>query len=344
MSNFVFHVGMTKSGTTTLQQSLFQNHSEIFYLGKYKPHKSPRGTFNNEVFSILEPALWQNLDEPINDLEQSREVYQSLTKQYFQDKKIILDSWENFADLTPRIFTKRIRRLCSIVGPIRILFTLRNPYSWLPAKYLEALKNNYYKDNRKHWFKGRPYLNFDTWLQNRARRWKGLAGFLNHTDNIRTSVDLLGRENTGIFPLEQLAASSDEYYRSLSAFLRIGARETLLHTQKSHMNCRLLESDLEYIRYIDSSPERYERWKHISEAQRRHDLQAAREASTVPARPVQIQLSPKIASIVLEATSADHEWLSQLFDLPLETYGYKIGSPAKSAGHWWNRWISKYII
>lgn len=57
-TRLLLHVGLSKTGTTTLQRALFANHPEISYLGKYVPSKAPKGCLSQDVYDFLNPLLW----------------------------------------------------------------------------------------------------------------------------------------------------------------------------------------------------------------------------------------------------------------------------------------------
>ena len=55
---FLLHIGLPKTGTTTLQQSLFTSHPEIYYFGKYSGNKIPRVCQSQEIYKFLNPLIW----------------------------------------------------------------------------------------------------------------------------------------------------------------------------------------------------------------------------------------------------------------------------------------------
>ena len=327
MSTFVFHVGITKSGTTTLQRSVFTHHPDVFYLGKYKGlgNTTKKGTRNEDVFSVLEPVLWRNLREPV-DLEATRSAYEERIAPMIESGQTIIASWESFANLPPAKFSERLRRVQTVVGDIKVLFTLRNPVNWLPSQYLEGLQNNYFKNSRDRLFHGRPYLDFDTWLNMRAEENnnQGLGGFLRYNHNIRHCVEELGRENTGVYPLEYLAKDPDQYYLELSEFLSIDVSTTKELSRGTHHNPRLLAVDVEFMRLIAADPEKLAVWQAQSVAERHRAFQAMRdgygdEENLASAR---IEMPYESRALVEEATAEGHRWLSAQFGCSLNDYGY----------------------
>jgi len=55
---FLLHIGLPKTGTTTLQRSLFTSHPAICYFGKYPKNKIPNGCQSQEIYKFLNPLIW----------------------------------------------------------------------------------------------------------------------------------------------------------------------------------------------------------------------------------------------------------------------------------------------
>jgi len=52
---FLLHIGLPKTGTTTLQHSLFTSHPEICFFGKYLGRKIPQECQSQEIYKFLNP-------------------------------------------------------------------------------------------------------------------------------------------------------------------------------------------------------------------------------------------------------------------------------------------------
>ena len=93
MAGITLHIGFSKTGTTTLQRAVFENHSQIYYLGKIYQSQHPRQCITADTFDFLEPLLWKT-GQPC-DLDAEKKFFvESLTSRV-DANKIILGSWED---------------------------------------------------------------------------------------------------------------------------------------------------------------------------------------------------------------------------------------------------------
>jgi hypothetical protein len=153
---------------------------------------------------------------------------------------------------------------------------------------------------------------------------QGLPGFLCYNDNIRLCVETLGRDNTGIFPLEFLAREPERYYHELSDFLSVDAGNMQELSRGRHHNPRLLAADVEFMRHIAEDSEKLACWRAQSVAQRRKAFRAMREShgSEEHMAPASIEMSNDFRTLVAQSTAERHRWLSEQFGLPLDDFGY----------------------
>ena len=61
----ILHVGLEKTGTTTIQKSFFATHPEIYYIGKYVRKKIPKGCLSQEIYNFMNPLIW-NISRPLD--------------------------------------------------------------------------------------------------------------------------------------------------------------------------------------------------------------------------------------------------------------------------------------
>ena len=61
----VLHVGLTKTGSTTLQTGLFARHSQVYFLGKRTQKRDEEnGCRSHTVYEIFRPLLWDRNAKP----------------------------------------------------------------------------------------------------------------------------------------------------------------------------------------------------------------------------------------------------------------------------------------
>ena len=63
MAGIVIHIGQSKTGTTTLQRAVFENHAQLYYLGKIYQSEHQRLCVSSDTFDFLASLLWRT-DEP----------------------------------------------------------------------------------------------------------------------------------------------------------------------------------------------------------------------------------------------------------------------------------------
>ena len=314
----VLHVGLLKTGSTTLQSTLFSKHSQLYFLGQC-PGGSPanKSCRSEIVYQILRPLLW-NPRKPFDAIE-IRQMCQDKILSVLPDDRCLLGSWETLGNSSVDVHIERLDRIKKVFGTCRIIFTLRNPLKQVPSWYLQHLEEAFLKQKNK-WMELSSFFNIDKWFENSCSR-KGMKGnLLNYTQNIQASIELLGKENVGVFLFEDLIRNPESYYRSLSSFIDIDGDETFTLCQQKHLNKRITQGQLDLIRRLYSSFLARALLPYLSARFRKTLLKKAARG-TVPAR---IDLTPELHQIIVRDTRRGHRWLVDNFDLPLQEYDYPL--------------------
>ena len=322
MSEFVLHVGMTKSGTTTLQD-LFALHTQIHTLGKTKHVNVPGGFLNEDVRTFLTPLLFSGPRDDINLPELQRQ-YREVILPEAEPGQVVVASWEGLANRPPAKFTARVERIRSVVGPCKILFTLRDPVKWAASWYLQTLKNNFIRRTGDRKFQGKPYLDFETWFHVRIAERKTVDRLFCCPENIRRTVALLGASSVGVFPLEELAADTESYFTRLAEFVGIDSVETIRLAGGSHHNPRLLEAELEYIRQVGSDPARTGAWAEQSADERRAALKEHLAANGQSSEPAHIEVPESLREQIIDANRSGNRWIESELGIDMKSYGYQL--------------------
>lgn len=322
MNRFFLHVGLPKTGTSTLQRALFAHHSQIYYLGKLVGNGAGRKHCRDmEVQKLLEPLLW-NLDQPFH-IAATRERYTRTVLDNAAVGQLVVASWEALGKSSPAGFRKMLTRVKSVIDDFGLLFVLRNPLTWAPSQYLQSVQGNYVKNNRGR-FASKPYLSLESWMASHASRTGHLGEWLCHSSNIQIALSLLGRENVGVFLYEELCGQPDAYFTSLARFLGIDVQESLRLALGSHFNTRLLQAELDYIEQVSNSLPGRIRWRFSQPVQRRRAMKAYLARQGHPTQPARIQLTEEWQERVSEATRAGNQWLASELGLNLAAHGYPI--------------------
>ena len=92
---------------------------------------------------------------------------------------------------------------------------------------------------------GQPYIDIDEWLKRKIAKRKSLDNLFTYSRNIQTAVNLLGKENVGIFVFGELADNPDQYYSAICNFIGIDVTQGLELVRQKHLNQRITQAQLE---------------------------------------------------------------------------------------------------
>lgn len=315
MNNFTLHVGLPKTGTTTLQDSLFARHSQICYFGKRRGSPYAKAATSEAVNQLLKPAIWK-LGSHF-DPKAAQTAAQSLDLPNLIGSRVQLASWEALGINNPTKFGEMLRRLSRTFGSCRIMITLRNPLTLLPSSYLQDLRGHSMKRDKPH-MGGRVFMEFDEWLNATGNRHPGWH--VNYGHNIRTAVSLLGKGNVGVFVFEDLLKDPKRYYTGICEFLGIDADEGLALTTGEHMNTRITISQLTQLKRMESSLVQKLLWRLSSKKQRQRLFRRAND-NTAAAKVI---LSDDQRNKISNDTALMNRWLDEEFGLNLGSHGYPL--------------------
>jgi hypothetical protein len=310
----LLHIGLPKTGTTTIQQALFARHSQVYYLGKDRARFiHPKGCTTGETYIILRPLLW-DLATSV-DHERVNSLYTRHLLPNVAAEKVITGSWEALGLRTAEDNVEMMQRVLRVFGGCRIMITLRNPLTQITSHYLQHLQGHFIKQNRG--FMGRSvFLEFDEWYKRRLARW----GMFCYSETIRAARTLLGKEHVGVFLFEELIEDSSRYYRNLCAFLGINAEEALTLVSERHLNKRISQDQVQWLKKMNASF-----WKRTAllnmNSRWRKRLFQKHENMSAPAK---VSIPSTIALQIADKTRPGHRWLAEHFALPLDRYGYPL--------------------
>jgi len=318
-SGILLHVGLTKTGTTTLQKTLFAGHSQVYYLGKLEPSKIPKGCRSMAVHDLLKRALWQ-LKKPL-DVKKTRNLYEEQLLPEVLSGKLFVGSWEAFGMNATDKFTERLKRLQAIFGRCRIMVTLRNPLTWTPSEFLQNIEGHFLQRNHS-WMGSVPFLDIEDWFEKRVKFSRGIHNFLSYSQNIQSAVSLLGRENVGISLFEELKVNPEEYYHGICRFMGIDEKEGLQLSRQKHFNQRISQQQIDFLRKVSTSW-----WWRVliqrkSIKERRRLFQSIAEKHPDNAMPAKISLTSRLEREIVAATREGNRWLVENLSLPLDKYNY----------------------
>ncbi len=315
----LLHMGLPKTGTTTIQQTLFSGHPEIYYIGKCagKVGKVPQGCLSQEIFDFLNPLIW-DITSPL-DVDKYRAILRRQILPRVDHGKFLVGSWETLVKLSATQYAEIIRRLQLIFGSCRVMMTIRNPLDQIPSQYLQHIRGCFIRQN-KPWMGNLPYIYIDEWLKRRLGKNQTLEDVFPYSRNIQTAVNLLGKENVGIFVFEELINDPAKYYRAICDFIGIDIVQGLDLTRQKHLNKRITQGHVEYLQQLNNST--WNKWIiKIMGRQYRIRLFDANAGDGVPAK---VSLPSQWEQRISDATRAGNRWITENYHLPLEKYNYPL--------------------
>jgi len=316
--DLLLHIGLPKTGTTTIQEALFAKHSQIYYLGKNSEEfNHPMGCTTGETYIILRPLLW-GVARPFDHCKISS-LYKRHLLPNMTDDKVMVGSWEGLGERTAEINVEMMKRALSVFGSCRIMITLRNPLTQITSQYLQHLRGHFVERNRG--IMGRSvFLEFEEWYDRFLAKRRSVSHLYCYSETIRAARSLLGKENVGVFLFEELIENPSGYYRSICTFMGIDAEEGLMLVHKKHFYKRISQQQVEWLRKMNSSF-----WKKMAllsmNSRLRSRLFQAHEDESAPAK---VSMPSEIALQIAEVAKPGHHWLAEHLALPLDRYGYPL--------------------
>jgi hypothetical protein len=319
---FVLHIGLSKTATTTLQESVFRHHPNIYYLGKLLLNRELRQARDLQAFEFLKPLLWEH-SKSISPDRFSRS-YAALTQDVTSTRPVWLASWEELGNRAAQVHFETLRRIRHFAGDFRLLVCLRNPLQRIPSEYLQSL-SWHYENFRRNPLKFSNllrayYVDLDQWLS-QCRRNGYLSILLNTSELIRGSCEILGRQNVGVFLYEDLCRNPLEFHAAMADFIGVDCQPVMTPDgAQGRMNRRITEGQVQYLRELQRSIWRRLGLIRAGKRQRRLLFRAAGDDGN-PAKAV---LPAPWEQELIAATRDGHRWLAETFNLPLEDYGYPL--------------------
>jgi len=311
----VLHIGMPKTGTTTLQELLFAKHPGIFYLGKNKAWQNPKQCRTSDVYRFLAPSLWADTKGT------SSKTNAPILREVIADAsstQVLLGSWEGLSSVPLGQHAEMLRSLVDSFGGCKILMCLRNPLTLMPSLYLQSLRGRQSEKNQKLLQKG-WYCEIDVWLN----RWKskgGFEGLLAYSERIRNSIEMIGRENVAIFLYEDLCRDSDQFVRGLCQFIGIDEDLGVSLVGQGHRHKRLTQGQVDFMKSVERSA--WKRWclGWLSPSRQR-TLLDRQDQNGEPAR---VQLPDEWSKTISTYTREGNRWIVENLQLPLGDYEYPL--------------------
>ena len=226
----IIHLGLPKTGTTTLQKRIFPYHSEYLYLGKETPETSysDYNEVNSWTLNLRKSLICKDLpyfsDFDFEQLFRNRygDEYKKYDKLFFSEENILSRC------ITPTVYGKfkRVGSAYSIFSKLKIL--LENS-SYTSYKVILILRK---QDDLIESIFAEEYYNFKS--QMRMESPEEFVHYLLNDGNMEEIDSLFrynslvnfldsqfGRENVLVLPYEKMKFQPEQFLSDLSSFMQI---------------------------------------------------------------------------------------------------------------------------
>jgi len=320
----VIHIGMPKTATTTLQRHLFAFHSEIYYLGRYegplfrKKHHKFDACRDATVQALMQEIAYGNVYDP--DFARCKELLSQVLFPAKGKNLLPVWSWESYAtDILARRRV-RARNLKKVFGKAKIIMTLRNPVALLESAYFQQLKRDNIGAYAK--FGKLPYYrSIDRWLD---ENFTGeIMPHLQYGETLRIYAEQFGVGNINVFLFEKLVENSSSFFENLCSTMGIDAEEGLRLVADCVDNQRWTIVQLERLKTIAHSKIKSFSFACNDKKKRKEMLGLDKEGIPfLRGEKARAPISAAWREKIYAVTEEGNRRLEQVFNLPLEKYGY----------------------
>ncbi|UHD14508.1 hypothetical protein [Thiocapsa bogorovii] len=311
------HVGLPKTATTTLQNTLFTHHSGIYYLGKSGSYDQSRGCRSTQIYEALRPLLWDDLSGELSPGQIRAKLLDGLAD--VGDRRLV-GSWEGLGQQRRARFERVLVNTEAAFGGLRIIFTLRNTLTRLPSAYLQALKGCAHKGKHYSMPKGASFLSFEDWLHGKQSK-DGHDYRFDFGENLKLAVKHLGVDRTGVFLLEDLQEDSKGFFQNIAGFLGIDIEEARAQEQQ-YFNTALTVEQVALLESVQASSDDLARWWALPRKERKNQLDALRSEGS--GEKYQVHLNADQKAYIAKRSRAVNRWIADTFKIDLERHGYPL--------------------
>ena len=203
------HIGYPKAASKTLQFGLFGPHSQVNIIGK---GGDLTDAMRQWVFGIY------GHDSMQYDAAHQQRGFDELIRPLLDREQVLVFSWELFT-LPSHVDRGLIaQRLRALFGDAKIIFNIRSQLDQLVSLYLFQRARALHSVSLQEFISQNMEVRRGSWIE-----------CLDYSKVVRTYAELFGKDNVGIFLLEDLRKDAAAYARSVCAFIGVDEDEGARH-------------------------------------------------------------------------------------------------------------------
>lgn len=198
---FFFHIGYQKTGTSTLQQTVFPFIEGLHFCGQ--PYREDGQGWRDFIVEISQT------DSLFYDKHKIDDIFDGLC-QRIEKTKILLSN-ENVID--PRESSDMgvvIDRIASLNTRPKIILTIRNQLEIIPSLYMEVFSEVASRSHYINWLERHLSEHNDCYITKH-----------NYYKLIKRLEMAFGKENICLLMLEEMVSDRDFFYRTLGGFMGV---------------------------------------------------------------------------------------------------------------------------
>ena len=303
-NNWVIHVGLIKTATSTVQRGVFLQHSQIDYYGKpYVKNPNVPDGFQAVIEKVACKDEVNYKKSEILDYFESH-VFRNHSS---EKKKVFSEELLSATETTDqRVVANRLQ---DIFGESKILISIRNQRDLLISHYLHNI------------VRLTGYIPFEKYL---IENWRGAFDHSNIRNRLKfyelakVYSDVFGIENIVILPMEMLRDNFSNYSQTLSDIIGIDGQETERLLKGRHGNQRLSEREFLYCKFAKSFP--FLDFRSKLNGNTAHLFEKLIRGGNR----TRVLLPPEWAAEIDSYYAADNRMLMDFFGVDLHKYGYPV--------------------
>jgi len=231
----IVHIGLPKTGTTTLQHALFPAQQRFAYIGKVN------NVYPKDVHELIERIGFQD------SLEYDSARTAALLAEIQDGSKPLIVS-DEILSVDGKADRRLVaERLNSLFGPAKVLIGLRAQPSMLQALYFNYIRGS-----------GERVISFEGWLERSYGSIRSPDIYrvgINYEPLVRTYEEIFGAENVVVLPFELMSDTDSFFATTLADLIGMPLAEVQAKLTSNVYNQRLTQRHLLAVRVQNLLPQ-----------------------------------------------------------------------------------------